>query len=67
MAKKAMGPAFGRLFKDVFVCLKCNAKIKASPVKVGKGAVKCRKCRSHKLRPKAKEPRGAGKASAASA
>lgn len=64
MAKKVMGPAYGRLFKNVFICLRCNAKLKADTVKVSRGLIKCRKCHSYKLRPKAKEPRGAGKAAA---
>jgi len=65
MAKKAMGPAFGRLFKNVFVCLRCNSKMKADPLKVKRGLVKCRRCNSYKLRPKAKEPRGVAKAAGA--
>jgi len=59
MAKKIVGPAFERLFKNIFICQKCNAKIKADLIKVKKGLVKCRKCKSKKLRPKAKERRGA--------
>jgi ribosomal protein L40E len=65
MAKKAMGPAFGRLFKNVFVCMRCKSKIKADALKVKRGLVKCRKCHSYKLRPKAKEPRGVAKAAGA--
>jgi ribosomal protein L40E len=67
MAKKVMGPAFHRLFENVFICLRCNAKIRADPLKVKKKLVKCRKCNSYKLRPKAKEPRGVGKAAVAAA
>jgi len=65
MARKVMGPAFERLYKNVFICLKCNSKIKADPLKVKKKVIKCRRCGSHKLRPKAKEPRGVGKAAGA--
>ena len=54
-----MGPAYDRLFKNVFICLRCNGKLRASPISVKKKLVKCRKCASKKLRPKAKEPRGA--------
>ncbi len=59
MAKKDLGPAGERLFKNVFVCLKCHAKIRGNPDKVKKGLVKCRKCKRNFLRPKAKERRGA--------
>lgn len=48
-----------RLFYNVFVCMKCNAKIKAKPDIVKKGKIKCRKCGSKALRLKAKERRGA--------
>ncbi|MEM7813791.1 MAG: 50S ribosomal protein L40e [Candidatus Aenigmatarchaeota archaeon] len=60
-----MGPAFERLFKNVFVCLRCKGKMKADPLKVKRGLVNCRRCGSYKLRPKAKEPRGVGKAAGA--
>lgn len=58
MAKKLIDVAARRLFINVFVCMKCNAKIKAQPDKVKKGKVKCRKCGSKQLRLKAKERRG---------
>ncbi len=45
--------AEARLFKK-YVCLKCGA---TNPWK----AKRCRKCGYTKLRPKAKEPRGAGR------
>lgn len=67
MGKKVMGPAFDRLYKNVFICLRCNSKIKADPLKVKKHLVKCRKCNSYKLRLKAKEPRGVGKAAGTAA
>lgn len=41
-----------RLFKGVFICMNCNAKIRAKPIKVKKKKVKCRKCGSYKLRGK---------------
>ena len=44
--------AQNRLFKNVFVCRKCGAKIKAQPRKVSEGKVKCRKCGKKSLRPK---------------
>lgn len=57
--KKITGPPFERNFKNMFICMKCHAKMRADPMKVKKGRVKCRKCRWKKLRPKAKERRGA--------
>jgi ribosomal protein L40E len=63
--KKVTGPAFERLYKNIFVCLKCNAKLRADALRVAGRLVKCRKCNSYKLRPKAKEPRGAAKKAAA--
>lgn len=47
-----------RLFDNVFVCMKCNAKLRADRNKVQEGKVKCRKCGSHQLRPKSRESRG---------
>ena len=40
-----------RLFKNVFVCKSCKAKIRADPQKVLKGKVKCRKCKKKAFRP----------------
>jgi len=40
-----------RLFRNVFVCMKCKSKIKASPMKVSEGRVSCRKCGSKQLKP----------------
>ncbi len=59
MAKKDLGPAGKRLFENVFVCLKCHAKIRSQTEKVKRKLVNCRKCGSKDLRPKAKERRGA--------
>ncbi len=47
-----------RLFKNVFICVKCKSKIRADPLKVRQGKVKCRKCKSKALRPKHKEAKG---------
>ncbi|MEM7819215.1 MAG: 50S ribosomal protein L40e [Candidatus Aenigmatarchaeota archaeon] len=58
MAKKIPDAAMKRLFANVFVCMNCNAKIRASYEKVKKGKIKCRKCGSKDLRVKAKERRG---------
>lgn len=43
-----------RLFDRVYVCMKCNCKIKADLAKIKAGKVKCRKCGSHALRMKKK-------------
>jgi len=40
-----------RLFRNIFVCRKCKSKIRASPMKVSQGKVKCRKCGSKALKP----------------
>ena len=51
MAKGKFPEAEKRLFDRVFVCMKCGAKIRANPMKVKSGKVKCRKCKMKKLRP----------------
>jgi hypothetical protein len=45
--------AQNRLFKNVFVCKKCQSKMKVDPLKVLKGRIKCRKkdCRGRAFRP----------------
>lgn len=43
--------AEARKFKNIFVCRKCKSKIRAQPIKVKLGKVKCRKCGSKALRP----------------
>jgi len=58
MAKKIPDEIAHRMFANVFVCMKCRTKIRASPFKVKAGKVKCRKCGSKQLRPKARERRG---------
>ena len=56
--KKAPEVVTNRLFKNMFVCMKCKSKIRAIPSKVKAGKIKCRKCGSKSLRLKAKEKRG---------
>ncbi|MDI6721498.1 MAG: 50S ribosomal protein L40e [Candidatus Aenigmarchaeota archaeon] len=58
MAKKIPEAVANRLFTNMYICLKCNAKMRAPYEKVKKGKIKCRKCKGHKLRLKAKERRG---------
>jgi len=43
-----------RLFTNMFICSKCNAKVRASPLKVKAKKVLCRKCKSKRLRIKKK-------------
>ena len=50
MAQK-IPEAQNRLFKNVFVCSKCQSKIKADPQKILKGKVRCRKCKKNAFRP----------------
>ena len=40
-----------RVFKNVYVCMRCNATIRAKNI----SKVKCRKCRHKQLRPVHKE------------
>ncbi len=58
MPRKIPEVVFKRLFLNMYVCMNCNAKIRASYTKVKEGKIKCRKCNSKDLRLKAKEPRG---------
>ena len=44
-----------RLFKRVFVCMKCGKKIKADLAKVRAGKIKCRGCKTKSLRQKHKD------------
>ncbi len=44
--------ATARLLRNVFVCRSCKSKIRAPNLKVSQGLVKCRKCKSEKLKPK---------------
>ena len=43
--------ASNRLFKNVFVCKRCQTKIRADPQKILTGKVKCRKCKRSSFRP----------------
>jgi ribosomal protein L40E len=55
MPKTKIEAVTKRIYNRVFVCMKCNAKIRAEPRKVKAGKIKCRKCYSKDLRPKSKE------------
>jgi len=43
--------AMNRLFKNVFVCKSCSAKIRSEPIKILEGKVRCRKCKRKSFRP----------------
>ncbi|MFW5847042.1 MAG: hypothetical protein ACOCUU_02680 [Nanoarchaeota archaeon] len=43
--------ASDRMFKNVFVCKKCQSKIKSDNQKILKGKTRCRKCGSRSFRP----------------
>ena len=40
-----------RLFKNVFVCRRCKAKIRGDPVKIKERIIKCRRCQGKVFRP----------------
>ena len=54
-------PVSDRLFNRVFICMKCNAKIRADAEKVKAGKIKCRKCGYKGLRAKKRMRKGKGK------
>ncbi len=43
--------AEARLFKNIYVCRKCEAKIRTTISKALAGKVVCRKCKSKSVRP----------------
>jgi predicted Zn finger-like uncharacterized protein len=43
--------AMDRLYKNIYVCKKCQTKIRASPIRILGGKVKCRKCKKSTFRP----------------
>jgi ribosomal protein L40E len=55
MPKHRFPEAEERMFHRVFVCMKCGAKNRGDLLKVKAGKVKCRKCKSKRLRPIHKE------------
>ncbi len=58
MAERSNPIADSRLFKNVYVCRNCNAKIRISNPKLLRPIqVKCRRCGGQVLRPKHKELR----------
>ena len=55
MPKQMFPEVAARLFDRVFICRKCGGKIRADLLKVKAGKIKCRTCRSKKLRKKHKD------------
>ncbi|MFH0962320.1 MAG: 50S ribosomal protein L40e [archaeon] len=43
-----------RLFRGVFICMRCNCKTRSDPIRVKRGLVSCRKCGYKGLRAKKK-------------
>jgi len=43
--------AHNRIFKNIYVCKKCQTKVRSDPQKILKGKVKCRKCKRNAFRP----------------
>lgn len=57
MSRERFPEAERRLFHRKFICMKCGARIKTDMLKVQEGKVKCRKCKSKRLRPLHKDLR----------
>jgi ribosomal protein L40E len=57
MPKQKFPEVDARKFHRMFVCMKCGAKMKGDLIKVRAGKVKCRKCRTKKLRQIHREPK----------
>lgn len=55
MVKQKIEAVMKRLYDRVYVCMKCNAKIKADSQKVSAGKIKCRRCGYKNLRQKSRE------------
>ena len=54
MGKKKFPEVDGRIFDRVYVCMNCNATIRADEHKVKAKKIKCRKCKRTNLRKKRK-------------
>ncbi len=55
MPKTKIEAVTKRLYDRVYVCMRCNAKIRTDPERIKAGKVKCRKCGYRGLRQKSKE------------
>ena len=45
----------GRIYERVWVCMRCNSKLRTDSHRVSAGTVKCRRCGYRGLRQKSKE------------
>ena len=41
-----------RLYRQVFICMRCNARMRSDPIRIKNKQVKCRKCGYKGLRAK---------------
>lgn len=55
MVKKKFPEIEARLFRNMYICMRCNAKMRTSLKKVAAGKVQCRKCGYAFLRLKNKD------------
>jgi ribosomal protein L40E len=55
MGKVKIEAALKRIYSRVYICMRCNAKIRADTQKVLNKEIKCRKCGYKSLRQKSKE------------
>ncbi len=55
MPKAKIEAVTKRVYERVFICMKCNARIRADALKVKAKKIKCRKCGYKGLRAKSKE------------
>ena len=42
--------AMDRLFKNIFICKNCSARIRADPKKIAEKSVRCRRCKKSVFR-----------------
>ena len=55
MPKQMFPEVAARLFHRVFICRGCGSKMRADLLKVKAGKIKCRNCKSKKIRQKHKD------------
>ena len=55
MVKVKVPEAASRIYRRVFICMRCNAKMRTDMLRIKAGKIKCRKCGYRGLRPKSKE------------
>jgi len=42
--------AQNRLFKNIFICKNCQSRVRAEPLKILEGKIRCRKCKKRAFR-----------------